>query len=635
MARGERIFVPPPPPPPPPTPPVPMLARQEASLPPPMVEETVPIAAPPPPPSIPPPPVPVPAFASAPAPPPPPARKFDWENLLGVKVFSWAAGILFAIGGIYFLQYSIDKGLLKPPIRMAIGLLAGIGLLVVCELKVAKLYRVTANALDGAGIALLFSTFFASHALWHLIGPIPAFLAMALVTAVAVGLSIHRDSIFIALLGLVGGFATPALLSTGEDRPFGLFGYLLLLNAGLAWVAYRKRWAVLSTLSLLFTVFYQWGWVAKFLTAEKLPIAFGIFAIFPIFAGISLAFGERGVGSASRASALFLRTTAASALLPILFGVYSAAVPAYGSHTGLLFGFLFLVDAGVLVLAATKGPQAIHLAAGLGTLVAVATFLVSSYRATAWPSVLIYLAALVALYLGGPLLMEKRGLPIQGRGARAIYTAPLLLLAFAVLAGIEPLAASPGLLFGVLFALLAAHGAVAIAKEDGGLHLVASFAALAAEAVWSAEHLSREHLLSGLALYAVFSLFYLGVPLLARRLGKSLRPEGTGALLVFVSLGLLFFLAAGSVADAALLGLALLLGVLNLGLLSEAAAGRRPLLCVFGMALSWIVLVVWWVSAAVATLLLPALVVVSGFALLVAAGSVWAKRRAETAGAAG
>src|SRR6185436_20162971 len=141
--------------------------REEAP-PPPKVEETLPVAAsiPAPPP---PPPVPVPSFAaSSPAPPPPPARKFDWENLIGVKGFSWAAGILFAIGGIYFLQYSIDKGLLKPPIRMAIGLLAGIGLLVVCELKVAKLYRVTANALDGAGIALLFSTFFASHALWHL-----------------------------------------------------------------------------------------------------------------------------------------------------------------------------------------------------------------------------------------------------------------------------------------------------------------------------------------------------------------------------------------------------------------------------------------------------------------------------------
>jgi len=107
---------------------------------------------------------------------------------------------------------------------------------------------------------------------------------MVLVTAVAVALSIRHNALFIALLGLVGGFATPALLSTGEDHPIGLFGYLLLLNAGLAWVALRKSWPVLSILSLVFTTFYQWAWVFKFLDASKLPLALGIFLVFPILA---------------------------------------------------------------------------------------------------------------------------------------------------------------------------------------------------------------------------------------------------------------------------------------------------------------------------------------------------------------
>ena len=64
-----------------------------------------------------------------------------------------------------------------------------------------------------------------------------------MVTALAVLLSIRRESLFIAVLGLLGGFATPALLSTGENRPIPLFAYLLLLNIGLAWVAYRKTLA--------------------------------------------------------------------------------------------------------------------------------------------------------------------------------------------------------------------------------------------------------------------------------------------------------------------------------------------------------------------------------------------------------
>src|SRR5262249_56397059 len=100
-------------------------------------------------------------------------------------------------------------------------------------------------------------TFCAGHALWNLI-PAPAALGLlALVTAAAVMLSIRRDSLFIAVLGLLGGFATPALLSTGENRPIPLFAYLLMLNVGLAWVARRQRWWMLSTLTLGFTTFYQ------------------------------------------------------------------------------------------------------------------------------------------------------------------------------------------------------------------------------------------------------------------------------------------------------------------------------------------------------------------------------------------
>ena len=70
-------------------------------------------------------------------------------------------------------------------------------------------------------------------------------------------LSIRRESLFIAVLGLLGGFATPALLSTGENRPIPLFAYLLLLNIGLAWVAYRKVWPVLTWLTLGLTTLYQ------------------------------------------------------------------------------------------------------------------------------------------------------------------------------------------------------------------------------------------------------------------------------------------------------------------------------------------------------------------------------------------
>ena len=149
-----------------------------------------------------------------------------------MKLFSAIAGLALVIGAVLFLRYSVEAGWLQPPVRVAIGILVAIALLVVCELKAARRYPVTANAMDAAAIAILFATFFAAHALWNLIPSLVAFVLLAVVTALAVLLSIRRDSLYIAVLGLLGGFATPALLSTGEDRPIPLFAYLLLLNVG-------------------------------------------------------------------------------------------------------------------------------------------------------------------------------------------------------------------------------------------------------------------------------------------------------------------------------------------------------------------------------------------------------------------
>jgi uncharacterized membrane protein len=47
------------------------------------------------------------------------------------------------------------------------------------------------------------------------------------------------------------------------------------------------------------------------------------------------------------------------------------------------------------------------------------------------------------------------------------------------------------------------------------------------------------------------------------------------------------------------------------------------------MMLSWVVIAVWWATAMVATLLLPALAIVGGFAILLVGGNLWVERRAE------
>ena len=56
---------------------------------------------------------------------------------------------------------------------------------------------------------------------------------MTLITAAAFVLAVRMDAMLVAVLGMAGGFLTPILLSTGHDNPFGLFGYIALLDLGL------------------------------------------------------------------------------------------------------------------------------------------------------------------------------------------------------------------------------------------------------------------------------------------------------------------------------------------------------------------------------------------------------------------
>jgi uncharacterized membrane protein len=508
-----------------------------------------------------------------PAPPPPPATPprpapaaakawtIDWENLVGIKLFSWIAGIALVLAAVFLFKYSVEHGWLRPAVRAAFGFITGIGLLIVCELRVARNYRFTANAMDGAGIAILYATLFALHGRWHLWPAAAAFFGMLLVTAAAVFLSTRRDSIFIALLGLLGGFATPALLSSGENRPIALFSYLLLLNGGISWIAYRKRWSLLTALSVALTAIYQWTWIEKFLTTGQLPLAAGIFVVFALVA--ATAFWPRETGGRDA----FRRIAAAGAVLPLLFAFFTAVVPEYGARYNVLFGFLMLVAAGLAAIAMWRGPEWLHLLGGAAALVTFFLWLTVSYVHASWPWSVAWLGGFVALYL----LVGTRLKTI------AVYTAPLLFFVFLGLAFRAP--ARFMTLTGAMFALLAIVVVYALWQSKPYLAAIAlAFASMTvialdrapfwllvvAQAIlfttlfviaWISErhwlalgalplmigvllaserHDAMEQLIAGVAVYALFLLYPLS---LGARVKRSIAPHLAAALA-----GLLFFI---------------------------------------------------------------------------------------------
>src|SRR6266498_1947729 len=203
----------------------------------------------------------------------------NWEQFMGAKLFAWIGGLALFLGVAFFVKYSFEHDLIPPELRVAIGFAVGLVLIVSGLALKRKENVVTAQTLCATGILILYAVTFACRSFYHFafFGLIPTFLLMTLITAVAFLLAVRLDAIMVAILGMAGGFLTPILLSTGQDNPLGLFGYIALLDIGLLMVARRKQWTALPILGAVGTVVMQVAWTAKFFAVAKVSVALTVF----------------------------------------------------------------------------------------------------------------------------------------------------------------------------------------------------------------------------------------------------------------------------------------------------------------------------------------------------------------------
>src|SRR5690606_8659639 len=132
-------------------------------------------------------------------------------------------------------------------------------------------------------------------------------------------------------LGLAGGFATPLLLSSGQNNPIGLFGYLLLLNVGLFALAREKKRPLLSLLGLAATTFYQAGWIVTQMETPQAMLGLGILALFGVFFAAAGKFGARQDADAKYDPSWQI-TQAAGLLLPFALALYFAGRTELSEH---------------------------------------------------------------------------------------------------------------------------------------------------------------------------------------------------------------------------------------------------------------------------------------------------------------
>lgn len=284
---------------------------------------------------------PTPVSRPAPAPKPQPALSSkSLEEAVAGRWFQWIAlaALLFGLG--YFLKLAFENNWIGPMGRVAMGWVAGAVFLVLGHRWFTK-YPVWAQSLAGGGLGFLYLSTYAAFQSYHLLDSTTAFALMILTTATGCALAAADKSLVLAICASLGGFMTPALVSTGEDRQIALMGYLLVLNTGVFFLSVFGGWRYLRWGASLFTVIYCAEYADRFYHPDKLWITLGFHtAFYLLFAAASWVQDFRKRKDTDSADALFSILNA---------GIYYAT--SYAMLTASVFQHAFDLLAAVLAIA--------------------------------------------------------------------------------------------------------------------------------------------------------------------------------------------------------------------------------------------------------------------------------------------
>jgi len=275
------------------------------------------------------------------------SQGIDWENFLGAKLFAWVGGLSLFIGFLFLLKYSFDRNLISPAVRVALGFICGSGLVAGGMHLKRKTYEVTAQTLCATGIVILYASCFAANSIYQFFPIVLTVALMSLITAGAFILAVGMSARVIAILGMVGGFLTPPLLSTWQDQPFALFSYITFLNAGLLLVAFYRKWNFLAALGSACTVLTLFWWSVAYFVPEKVYTAMAVYMWFNALFCAALWYGKR----ISRSDRWLAGSAVMIPFLTFLFALFLIAVDSVGPRPGVIFTYILGADLCLLAVA--------------------------------------------------------------------------------------------------------------------------------------------------------------------------------------------------------------------------------------------------------------------------------------------
>jgi uncharacterized membrane protein len=203
-------------------------------------------------------------------------------------------GVVILFFGLAFLvKFAAEHAVFPVEARyIAIGIGALVALGLGWRLRLSR--PDYAMALQGLAVASLYLATFAAFRLHSLL---PAGVTIAILTATCVlsaALAVLQNARAMAVIGICGGFLAPVLASTGGGSHVALFSYYALLNLGIVGIAWFKAWRPLNVLGFFFTFGIASLWASRNyrdeLFASTEPFLIGFFILYLL---VSLLYAKR------------------------------------------------------------------------------------------------------------------------------------------------------------------------------------------------------------------------------------------------------------------------------------------------------------------------------------------------------
>ena len=168
--------------------------------------------------------------------------------------------IILGLGITFFIKFTLEEELINAIGKVMIGI-AGSAVLIISGHLLRKRFIFLSSILLGGGMAILYYSFAIGYYQYNLFNEFATLLLMIVTTVFSILLSITYNRRELAYLAIIAAFTAPFIVDFTPENYIRLFNYILVIDIGMIFIAYHRKWVLLSLVTHLFTAIFYALWL--------------------------------------------------------------------------------------------------------------------------------------------------------------------------------------------------------------------------------------------------------------------------------------------------------------------------------------------------------------------------------------